>query len=505
MYVSGIIQSLSRASSAAISSKNAKPTANDAKQKLEEDCKSLTCQTENLKKCGYLSRENVIETKPISPVSVIEHKSDKSRKIAYIGSANWSSAVLVPKSSDIEAFTDGNGPCPVLAMDLINEQEGPYIFLSHVYCEGIDSQIDSFVSSLTQRRLHANEVIFSPSTGSNFSTSKEVLNRFSNGNLNAIVRSGQGSALVSNLGWAIQEQESPDKFYSSIWQNGEVSYESQINWGNIIVLPSSDLYLDLSQIHPTNALKIFSNDFSFVLVMGDKGVEVWDTKKKEYITTLSKKANPHHSFNAVLSPDDSLALISTGYQSWPLELWDIKQSTKLRDIYYPTRFSQYYGLIAIFPDNSKILAIKYRSIPYIPIILDIESGKEILEFKEGLTHSPSSIAISKSGNLAAIGDTSGKIAVFNTKDGEKLASFTTGYGYPTALSFNNDGSKLFTLLSFSELAKVWDLKTLEEKSYLYLNPSRSNATIIQARFIDENHVFLAYGNGIVILNKLAMG
>jgi len=71
------------------------------------------------------------------------------------------------------------------------------------------------------------------------------------------------------------------------------------------------------------------------------------------------------------------------------------------------------------------------------------------------------------------------------------------------LAFNDDDSKLLGVLSSYELAKVWDLNTLEEAEYLYFSSLSNRGDVGSAKFTDENHVFLAYTNGIVTVNKLA--
>lgn len=327
-------------------------TEQEITQLLTSRCIDLRTKirTRDFNKAGYLSRKFVAEGKPVGLVEVFSDRAT-DKKIAYVGGSNWGSGVLLPANSGIDIFSDGAGSCPLLLMNLLDSKNKPYIFLAHVYCTGIDDQVNNIVEKLKDRAMVPVGIIFAPSLSSNFSTAKDVLENFIGGNLIFINRENTASGVATANGWSIVSDS--DKCYKSeLWKFKEGSNNFELLEQEFLI--AKPTFVPIFSISTyVSALAISHDGTKAAIVCSNSEIMLFNPKDR----SLIKKFNSYSSSIESISFNcDDSKIVTCGGGSQIAKVWDLKTFKESQYV-----FSQNPIISAAFnTDGRSILLVDNR-------------------------------------------------------------------------------------------------------------------------------------------------
>jgi eukaryotic-like serine/threonine-protein kinase len=200
---------------------------------------------------------------------------------------------------------------------------------------------------------------------------------------------------------------------------------------------------------PVNSVA-FSSDGSRLVTGGADGTaRVWDTTSGAELLVLNAHSAPVTS--ASLSPDGRRILTSA--LGGGVRIWDIETGKRLLGV-------EQTGPAAFSRDGTKILAQAATAHGHQVIILDAETGREILTLpghKLGITGA----VWSSDGNQVASSSYDERIGIWDASTGEAIFTTNSLHGYFRSVALSPDGD-LVAATANSGLARIWRISRREE-------------------------------------------
>lgn len=175
------------------------------------------------------------------------------------------------------------------------------------------------------------------------------------------------------------------------------------------------------------------------------GVKIWDTAKRQLITTLRRYGLPISSIS--ISHDGTILGMAAGHSVF---LWDLDTHTVSAQLDYDNVPSA----VSVSPDGAVLAAggwpgwVKlwnFKTQEHTNEVSGLSAGVKVLEF-------------SPDGNMLASGLNNGEIRTWDMATGETAAVLEGLTSSVLSMSFSSDGTEL-SAGSFSESVMVWDLAT----------------------------------------------
>ena len=204
-------------------------------------------------------------------------------------------------------------------------------------------------------------------------------------------------------------------------------------------------------------------------------IEIWNVNTGEQLALL-----PQWRLDITFSGDGKTFAISEGSDH---VLWDINSHRKIAEFQdVKIRFSGDGKTLAIIDNNG------YK-------IWDIATQREIAahsQIIEWLETAPERFVLSHDGTILATADKNGTVALWETKNTNRLRALSTGYAKPfTTLAFSHDGKILASGDARGNIL-LWDLNsgskrsTIKTKGIDKLVFTKDNATLISEGKINKS-------------------
>ena len=164
---------------------------------------------------------------------------------------------------------------------------------------------------------------------------------------------------------------------------------------------------------------------------------------------------------ALITPDGKKLVSCSG---WPegdntVRVWEFATGKLLHTM---TGHKGYIDYMALSADGKKAFS---ACLDKTVRVWDVESGKELLVFKEHGAGGVTSIAVTADGKLVASGDNKGKILFWETETGKKLREMKIHENEVRCLAFSPDGKTLYSG-SWDGMVKLSDPATGKETKLL---------------------------------------
>jgi WD40 repeat protein len=189
----------------------------------------------------------------------------------------------------------------------------------------------------------------------------------------------------------------------------------------------------------------------------DQTVRLWDLATGTELHTLTGHL---HGVTAVAFSPDSKKLVSAGYDQ-VIRIWDTAGGKELKTISGP---SPIMPALTVAPDGKRLILwasnLQLQGVPEVHIF-DLDTGNPLKQLKPH-DHQAPCLAFSVDGELAAVGDQSGSVRVWNLAKNQREGADRPAHRAFGDLIFSPDNKLLITGGEDGEI-KIWDLSKREAR------------------------------------------
>jgi eukaryotic-like serine/threonine-protein kinase len=187
----------------------------------------------------------------------------------------------------------------------------------------------------------------------------------------------------------------------------------------------------------------------------DQTARVWDLSDEAKLALI---IHHKHEIMSVHFSDDS-RLVATAGLDRAIQVWDIAESKLALD---PILHSEGVTAVRFLDAGRRLAAASYKNMGWLWRVHPAIKQPITITMEDRIT----SVAVSRCGNMLAVGCSNGIASVRDARTGREIAPVFSHNNVVSAVEFSPDHTQLLTA-SFDGAARVWDLATTDHRALVH--------------------------------------